>query len=156
MVPLCMWRPKKGFLRALLSIWQAKLVFPACKTLIGGPILGNTQLGQQQVLPKADDKGSVERGNIGINGLLEVVADKECQEEDHLAPAPAVMEETTSVRTADRVGPDVIKHLENVCVAGSKTKVLFQGNHRQGGKASLEGDGRRKKESMKSGRDARV
>lgn len=54
------------------------------------------------------------------NGLLAAAKSEYSQprnKEEDVAPAPAVLEETTSVGSADRIGPEVIKPLENVRVA---------------------------------------
>lgn len=48
-----------------------------------------------------------------LNGLLEAAVGKESQEEEDLALAFAVMEDTTSVGSADRVGSEVTKDPEN-------------------------------------------
>lgn len=65
-------------------------------------------------------RGGLGKGDIAIDGLLEAAADKDSQEEEDLSPAPAVMEEATSVGSADRIVPEVIKPLENVRVTDCK------------------------------------
>lgn len=77
-------------------------------------------------MAKANDKGSVERGDAVINGSLEATAGKDSQDEKDLAPSPAVMEENTSVGPADRIKPKVIKPSENIHVTGGKAKAQSQ------------------------------
>lgn len=90
-------------------------------------ILENTQLGQWQALPEANDKGIVRRSDNVRNVLLQAAAGKGNQQEEVLAPTPAVMEEITSVGSADWIWPEIIKPSDDVRVAGDKAKVLSQG-----------------------------
>lgn len=71
-----------------------------------------------------------ERGDTVRKGLLNGAADMDSQEEEDLAPA--VMEETTSGGSVDRIGPDVIKPSEYVLVNGDRANVLSQGGPEAG------------------------
>lgn len=91
----------------------------------------NDHLCQRQTLRKAENRGSFELGDVVRNGLLEASEGKEIRnkEEEDLASAPAVTEETTSVGSADRIGSQVKEPSKNVLVGSGST--ISRGDQRQ-------------------------
>lgn len=80
-------------------------------------------------MPKTADKSSVQLSGTIRSDLLAVAESEDSQsrdEEDDVAPAPAVMEETDTRGSADRIGAEVIDHWKNVRVDGGQVKVLSQ------------------------------